>query len=189
MDIRKQIIEYLDQPFEEQCSYNKLKYCIFPEQKEWKSLSDLNEWKDQLDNWFKGVIESLYYRPNHYCLVLEGKNNIGKMKFFQMLRPEQLIKFGLWSGKIYYDLILFIEFVKSNLELPNKDEFNIIGSGNILDTEINKRLASYCSTTNKWRFPKRKNYIVLKIESIDFELYNSIDKTNLWREIFKLYKP
>jgi len=49
-------------------------------------------------------------------------------------------------------------------------------------------LASYCCATNKWSFPQRKNFIIVPVKKINFELFNSINKELLWIEIFNKFK-
>lgn len=210
MNIREQIIQRLDKQYTAETInesgisyYRELKQCLntIPEQCGTKS--------QMLDNWFRGVIESLYYRPNKYVLVLEGKSGTDIRHFFQLLMPRnELCGTGLYSGQIYNNLILHHDFEKKDLNLPNEDNFIVNEEisklhfeyanhedfvNNLLTvhgfSSCDKRLASYCCTTNKWQFPQRKNYIILHLESINKELFNSIDKELLWIEIFNKFKP
>lgn len=147
---------------------------------------------DELDPWFKGVIRSLFYEPNHTVLILEGPQGIGKTRFFQHLLPNM----NWWTqlrdcNSIYGKLIIDFEFEKKSLIVPNDDNFTIYDENakKQVPPAADKRLVSYCGTTQKWVYPQRKNFIVHFVEKVDFELYNSIDKLNLWREIFNKFKP
>lgn len=212
MDTRQQIIEQLNKPAEVTGLYDQLKGCLSLDVSKYKSIFTIEE---GIDNWFKGVIESLYYRPNHYCLVLVGKARIGKTEFFRRLLPFQQerdhrgIKISeyyneTWASLdlkmiLFSHLIVQFEFTTKSLDYPNEDNFTVVPSvEDILEdgttTELrkgyaDKRLASYCSTTNKWIYPQRKNYTIVYLDSIDQEAYNKINKLDLWIEIFNMFKP
>lgn len=211
MNIREQIIQRLDKQYTAETInesgisyYRELKQCLntIPEQCGTKSQI--------LDDWFRGVIESLYYRPNKYVLVLEGKQGIGKTYFFRRLFPRVWDELCLYTEIFNSDLIHYLIYdnltvsfdegmSKKDLNLPNEDNFKVNEDisklhfeyesnedfvNNLLTvhgfSSCDKRLASYCCTTNKWQFPQRKNYIILHLESINQELFNSIDKELLW---------
>lgn len=205
-NIRQQIIQQLDKPVEYFSLYYELKSCL-----EYTNVQqgDFTNTDSKIDMWFQGIIESLYYRPNKYVLVLEASQNIGKSSFFRSLFPDIMKKYyyedsflGLATEDIYSTIIMNLEFTKKYLNMPMEENFIVndfdayeasmtqmgyeIG-GKIISSD--KRLASYCSTTNKWQHPPRKNFIVLKLESINQELFNSIDKLQLWIEIFNKFKP
>lgn len=185
-NIREKIIELLNKPTFHEYSYLDL-------------ITSLNTVSEQcgvkskmLDMWFKGVIESLYYRPNHYVLVLLGNERIGKSEFFRRLLPD---KSWLHQGSgdkmtvFEYPIILFDEgMTKNQLDLCEKDVF-LVRKPYTEMAVADKRISSYCCTSNVWRHPQRKNYLVLKLESINQELFNSIDKLSLWTEIFHKFKP
>lgn len=204
MNIRQQIIERLDKPVSiieeyKEYHYNRLKLCLntIPEQCGSKMID--------IDLWFKGVIHSLYYRPNKYVLVLEGEQGIGKSEFFRRLFWNHYVETSdtkILQHLIYDNLVIQFDegMEKKHLNLPMEDNYIInqvanpflSTNGDLLNPECvvcDKRLASYCCTTNKWQFPQRKNYIILHLESINQELYNSIDKELLWIEIFNKFKP
>jgi len=151
-------------------------------------LDSLYVTTDQADNWFKGIIESLFYKPNKYVFVLEGVQAIGKTHFLQHLwyNPYKYIECNeIRVSDLYDNVIINLDFEKKHLNKPMSDFFLIVDNDPPI---VDKRLASFCSTTNKWQFPQRKNYIVIKLEKIDWELYNSIDKRLLWIEIFNRFK-
>lgn len=198
-NIRKNIIQQLDKtPSMQQDWYlTDLVSCL-------NTVSEqCGEKHKMLNMWFKGVIESLYYRPNKYVLVLEGKGGIGKSEFFRHLLPENVyFKYSdsYYAHEIkkyaYNCLLIDLVFEKHMLNIPTEENFIVepfCGTSDVPGerryASTNKRLASYCSTTNKWQYPPRKNFIVLKLESINQELFNSIDKLQLWIEIFNKFKP
>jgi hypothetical protein len=144
---------------------------------------------ERLEPWFKGVIDSLFYHTNPYVLVLEGPAGIGKTHWLHHLwynsyRYKELSEIRV--PDLYEYPIINFDFEKRHLNIPEKDFFKIDTIDNMPIAE--KRLASFCSSTNQWRYPQRKKYIVLKVEKIDHELYNSIDKRLLWIEIFNKFK-
>lgn len=198
---REEIIKYLDRPVENKDLYSQLKcLCIkLKEDESLKTLGDLIDKLDTIDNWFKGVIQSLYYRPNHYALILCGHN---QGDFFRDLFPQKEMYINCHANYItrsefmYDNLVLEIEFFKNTLDIVERDDFivrDIVESDDFIHNDIkvtcDKRLASYCSITNIWPYPVRSHFIVLNVESINWEIYNSIDKHLLWIEIFNKFKP
>lgn len=195
---REEIIEYLDKP--DLISYNatgqfelysKLKYgCIKVSDSKLETLGDIIDYMDRVDEWFKGVIHSLYYRPNHTVLVLAGEN---QGDFFRDLFPQKEMFIDCHANymvrdEFMYDyLCLELEFFKNTLNIPMEDNF-IVRQNDITFAYADKRLASYCSTCEKWPYPKRKDYIVLNVVDIDWDTFNSIDKHLLWIEIFNKFK-
>jgi len=204
MTIREEIIKLLDVPVGELSEYDKLKKCLFINAP-YKGVVDTFRYKEaeesykdftghsfiSIDTWLQGVIQSLFYKPNKYLLVLEGEEGIGKDSFFANLLPdEQLYEERRTCISLYSTLIVNIEFFKNMLNIPLEDGFIILEDNAkfLIHPGTDKRLCSYCTTTEKWRYPQRKNVIVLSVESIDWELYNSIDKLKLWQELFFKYK-
>ena len=186
MTIREQIIEQLDKSYTppaegEFTHYELLKECL--KTKEGSS--------GYMDLWFEGVIKSLFYQPNHYLLVLEKKEWHGlETEFFRLLSPFPM-NFTREHG-LYSSLILCHDFqYQKEQDWMEEDNFIILEENvsKLKHPGTDKRLCSYCTTTEKWRYPQRKNVIVLRLESIDWELYNSLDKLELWREIFFKFKP
>lgn len=195
MNIREEIIKKLDKPVEYFSLYYEMKSCL-----QYNNVQDkfYRNNDSMIDHWFKGVIESLYYRPNKYCLVLVGNHGLGKVKFLYNMLPESIFNMKDDMTDIYTHLIITNEFNKNDLKLPEQDNFKVVpcviekysdGRVSVLqEPSADKRLASYCCTTNVWRHPPRKNFIVLHLESINQELFNSIDKDLLWIEIFNKFK-
>ena len=190
MTIREQIIEQLDVSPIYQGEYNKLKLCL----KTKEGIIDSN-----IDLWFEGIIQSLFYKPNHYLLVIESSDESLVSTFFEKMFPENFPRFSIGCGYIdhlkncLYDYLLYhISFdYQKQQDIIEEDNFIVLeeNAKQLKEPGTDKRLCSYCTTTQKWRYPQRKNVIVLSLESIDWELYNSIDKLELWREIFFKFKP
>lgn len=194
---REEIIRYLDKPVTaDKFYYDNLKDCIrikfaYDTFDGFLTCKEIDQFSNCfIDNWFKGVIHSLYYRPNHYVLVLSGEN---QGDFFRDLFSQEEMyidchaNYTTRSEFMYDRLVLELDFFKNTLDIAEKDDFKVIESFPTFYAE--KRLSSYCSIVNKWPYPPRKNFIVLKVESINCELFNSINKHLLWIEIFNKFKP
>lgn len=192
MTIREQIIKELDKPFtfdesKESSPYNKLKQCIEIDMEKFLKMEYIVQLEDRIDGWFKGVINSLCYRPNKLCLVFESEKPCGKQYFFNNLFPNKD-----WfshefqpNNYLYSKLVIETSFIKNSLTLPDQEGWTVTQG----EYPCDKRLASYCSTTWHWGFPKRKNFIIVPVKKINYELFNSIPKDLLWIEIFNKFKP
>lgn len=151
--------------------YDKLKLCI---------LTD-SEMDSRIDDWFKGVIHSLFYRPNKAALVFVG-NEVSNSMFFRNLVYDKLLYSDNYND-MYDCLILDYTFNKYNLVYPSRGNFTIsLG-------ECDKRLASYISTEFSWSHPKRKDFIIIEVNEIDWALFHTINRKQLWIEIFNKFKP
>jgi hypothetical protein len=196
MDIRERIIKLLDVNQVSSLSYIYLKNSLTVSNYICgQSYPEIDSCGDEIDIWFLGCIESLFYKPNHYRLVLVGEQGIGKTQFFRSLLPDELKVFYSDSYEDIYRLFIncedeFYLNVSSKKKLLN-DGFKITDYPYFTFTEpsCNKRLVNYCATTNVWKAQKTRHNIVLNVESINKELYNSIDKLELWRELFFKFKP
>lgn len=166
-------------------NYDALKKCIITKDK-----------VDEIDTWFKGIVESVTrYKPNTRCLVFNGRLGIGKSSFFSDIFPDGLEFYTVCMNKpsdnaVYNTLITDIKIGPGILSqtLPAHNPVTYLADcGN---PTLEKRLTSFCSTWNDskadWKFTRR--LIVINVESIDWEIYNSIDKKNLWIEIFQKFK-
>lgn len=152
----------------------------------------------KLQTWFQGCIESLFYRPNKYCLVLSGKQGIGKTEFFRRISPNKNWLTQSSNIRDMEKLCMDFLFVMVDEELYSyskvKQMRTLCQSQNfvIYDgdefPECDKRLASYCGTVNEWPHPSCKWDLVIEIESIDWQMFNSIDKNLLWSELFHKFK-
>lgn len=155
--------------------YYELKNCII-------TKSD----KDDIDRWFQGIINSLYYHPNPYLLVLIGKDGIGKSHFLANLCPPEYyyLKTESHINAIYEYLIIDIDiFGRDLLGIASEANFRVING------TADKRLASYATTDSKWRYPPRKTHIVLQVDHFDQYKFNAIPKQLLWQDIYHIFKP
>lgn len=180
--MRKEIIAQLDK-HAEFGHYQALKSCLIL-QDEFTTTSG-----PVVDDWFKGIIQSLFYRPNKYVLVLEYQDDL--KWFFRDLLPvktwycEHYIYAEHNSTGCYDHLINNCVFERNVLNVPIRDDGIVVKIND--EWEFEKRLWSYCTTTDNWRYT-RSNFILLRLEEINRELYNSIDKQKLWIEIFNRFK-
>lgn len=162
------------------------------------SCEEIDQFSDcGIDHWFKGCIDSLYYKPNKFLLVLNGvKGNPLRHLHSSIVYGEQSVFTPLLYEKFIY---LFDEYecnvpgIKSINNLIEDDFFKIDnresrfsdGTPHVL---VDKRLSSFVVTTNSWTYPQRKKIIVLDIESINIDKYNEINNKLLWIDIFNKFK-
>lgn len=205
MDIRQQIIDKFSEfsipEGRLETSIDKLHSCLM--------FSDETEIESnlvKLDFWLRGCIESLFYRPNKNTLVLIGEQGIGKSQFLRRLTEPSVARepYTKGSGYSLYNegsnpgKQIHIDFIY-NYDIDTTSEFNrmckLAQSDNFtvrfpysMQITTDKRLVSICSTANVWNFPQRKSVFVLKLKEIKWDVYNSIDKSKLWKELFCKYK-
>lgn len=204
MTIREEIIQNLENnPFGCYANYTLLKEC-FNLNKEVRGIDhdgsvDYGEGDIlKLDWWFSGVIQSLFYKPNHYFLILKGKDT---GSFFSKLFPNP--EFYMEMFQVSNPSKLLFEFLIGEFKCPERVHLDLCEQNNFrawtpdnaerfedgtTKPRCDKRLLSYCGTTEKWNNPARKNVIVLEVESIDWEKFNAIPKLHLWQEIFNKFK-
>lgn len=184
MELRDTIIEILDngKNYEFSHNYEKLKL----------SLNLNKEDYNTIDVWFMGVINSLYYNPNHVALALVGSQGNGKTYFFENMFPKEMS--SLYSDvlvpSLYTCLVTNIEFTKNLLSIIKEDNFIIYeeNARALIHPATDKRLTSYCTTSNHWPYHKRKDVIDIAFNGLDRYIFDSIDKLELWREIFFKFK-
>ena len=161
-------------------------------------------------SWLLGIIESVYTdEPNILQLIFAGKQNTGKSVFFKQLFPEPLKKYmalsQLDAGKD--DQILMCEkliILDDEYSGKSKDDAKLIkrllsapyfnlrepyGKQNVTI----KRIASLCATTNETQIlndvtGNRRNLVLEITGKFDFDLYNSIDKEQLFAQLVELHK-
>jgi len=172
-------------------------------------ITSRNEYKELfITKWLVGIIESVYGGHSPLLLALTGGQNAGKTEFFRRLLPAELKGYYaeskldaakddeiLMTQKI---LILDDEFggkskaeAKKLKEITSKENFTLrepYGRRNV----TLKRLAVLAGTSND---PKLLNdptgnrrVIPIQVDEMDFNGYNSIDKTHLIMEAYHLYK-
>jgi len=163
-----------------------------------------------VQSWLLGIIESIYIdNPNILQLIFAGKQNTGKSVFFKQLLPKQLSRyFGLsqldngkddqilmcekllilddeYSGKAKDDARL----IKRLLSAPHFDIREPYGRQNVKM----KRIASLCATTNETKIlndttGNRRILVLEIIGKFDYKLYNSVDKEQLFAQLYSMHK-
>ena len=161
-------------------------------------------------SWLLGIIESVYTdNPNILQLIFAGKQNTGKSVFFKQLLPQQLKRyFGLsqldngkddqilmcekllilddeYSGKLKEDA----KNIKRMLSAPHFDLREPYGRQNIKM----KRIATLCATTNETQILNditgNRRILVLEVTGkFNYELYNSLDKEQVFAQLVHLHK-
>jgi hypothetical protein len=146
--------------------------------------------------------------PNDLCLILLGGPFLGKTEFFKRLLPPELQHlFSVQSFKgdkdskrdaARYMLVLDDEF--RGLKMATSEALKSQLSLTTINLRVPygrkphpfKRIASYCAVSNERFILKdptgNRRLICLWVESIDWELYNSIDKVDLIMEAYHYYQ-
>lgn len=163
-----------------------------------------------LEKWLIGIIDSIYGGFSPLLLVLTGeKQNTGKTEWFRRLLPKEFSDYyaesKLDDGKdadirmCQNILIMDDEMsgkskqeIKRLKELTSKHGFNIrLPYG---DKPIAmKRIAVLCGTSNDSALlsdptGNRRIIPIHVTDTMNFDLYNSIDKTELLMEVYHLWK-
>lgn len=161
-------------------------------------------------SWLLGIVVSVYTdEPNILQLIFAGKQNTGKSVFFKQILPAALKKYmalsQLDAGKD--DQILMCEkliILDDEYSGKSKDDAKLIkrllsapyfnlrepyGKQNVTI----KRIASLCATSNETQIlnditGNRRNLVLEVIGKFDFELYNSIDKEQLFAQLVEMHK-
>lgn len=163
-----------------------------------------------LQSWLLGIIESVYTdEPNILQLILAGKQNTGKSVFFKKLLPKQLKQyFALsqldkgrddellmcqkllilddeYSGKSKLDAKL----IKRLLSAPSFDLREPYGRRNI----TLRRIATLAATSNETELlndptGNRRNIIFEVDGKFDYDLYNAIDKEQIFAQLTVMHK-
>ena len=179
MNIRKEIIMALNKPRTTEDLYTELKSCLI--------LSDnFQQDIDDIDEWFFGIIKSLFYRPSDKCLALVAEQNIGKTEFFRRLLPSSkwVADYSFYPDLDleYHSLVSVVENFKDINNILKSDGFTV-KHDMLRGVVVNKRLTSVAYTTNSI-MPERKQIIRLILKDIDKHKYNAIPKDLLWIEIY-----
>lgn len=173
------------------------------------SNTGTKEWRAKMvSRWMVGIIENIYGATNELNFILVGKKNTGKTFFFRKLLPIELKDYFANSqlNRGTDDEILMCEKIvifndeyggkrkdaeREEKRLMAADYFSLrvpYGRGN----ETMKRLATLCGTCNETDIlddatGNRRIIIMEAIGSFNFELYNSLDKTQLLCEAKALW--
>ena len=170
--------------------------------------TDTNYAPIYIKKWYVSLIAAIHGNPVRSVLALLGVGNTGKTEWFRRLLPDALQSYygesRLESGKD--DEILMCEKLillddelggksqsdaKRFKELSSKSVFSLrapYGKSN----EDFKRLAVLCGTSNELDIltdPTGNTRILpIVVNSINHDLFNSIDKDNLFMEAVELYE-
>ena len=157
--------------------------------------------------WLLGIIACIEGRPVRSVLALTGGQNTGKTEWFRRLLPSALQPYyaesNLDRGKD--DELLMCEKLivmddemggkskqdeKKFKELTSKNYFSLRAAYGRYNEDY-KRLAILCGTSNDHQLinDSTGNTRILPIEvnSIDHDMYNSIDKDELFMELHRAY--
>ncbi|MEA5404472.1 VapE domain-containing protein [Arcicella sp. DC2W] len=164
-----------------------------------------------LTKWLVSCIASVYGTPNPLLLILSGtKQRTGKTEFFRRLLPPELKTF-MSENKITEEKDQVLAMIMSEKFMILDDEMSGLTKADakrvkylcsVLSftykrpyakgTTTVARLANLCATTNDPNIltdpTGNRRLIPIDVQAIDHTNYNAIDKTQLWLEIYQLYK-
>lgn len=167
-------------------------------------------WRRQMiTKWLIGIIESIYDgEPNVLCLVLAGAKNTGKTQFFKRLLPTPLVRFfansQLDKGKddellMTQKLIIFDDEYSGKSKQDSKHMKKMLSSDSFTLREpygrkniTLPRVATLCGTCNETELlndstGNRRIIIIEATGRFDYQLYNNIDKQQLFAQVKELY--
>lgn len=159
--------------------------------------------------WLVGMISGVYENPSPLIYILTGEEQgTGKTQFWKRFLPKELKKYyaksKLDAGKD--DAILMTQkwlIMDDEFSGKSKKEeklLNVLTSSDIYSLREPYgrnnvdlvRLAALCSNSNNPELQSdpfgNRRLICIHVYSIDFEAYNSVDKTDLIMEAYHLYK-
>lgn len=161
-----------------------------------------------LRKWLVSIVSSAHkiHSPLLFCLL--GPQGTGKTEFLRRLMPKELMQYYAESklDKEKDDELLMTEnLIIMDDELGGKSKQDALKLKNITSkqwfslrrpygdhNEKILRLAVLCGTSNYKEVMSdptgNRRIIPVEVEDIDKEKYNSIDKKELFLEMFKLYK-
>jgi predicted P-loop ATPase len=160
--------------------------------------------------WLVSVVSAAFGKHSPLVLVLTGKQNSGKSEWFRRLMPRELRHpvdyYGeskLEAGKddeilMCQKLILMDdEYAGKNKkeadrfkELTSKQKFSLREPYGRTNVDLD-RLAVLCGTTNEDQILSdttgNRRILPIEVEDVDKSMYNSINKLDLFAEMYKLY--
>jgi predicted P-loop ATPase len=165
-----------------------------------------------LRKWLVGCVsQALGTSVNDLMLVLAGGQNTGKTTYFRLLLPDPLRRFFAevenMDDKKDADIAMLMTenliLLDDEMRERNRSDLNAFKS--LLSKDFftvrkpydkrqgkYKRIASFCGTTNELEILKdptgNRRIVPIRVISIDHEKYNGINKTELWSEVYTLYK-
>jgi predicted P-loop ATPase len=168
------------------------------------------EWrKAMVTKWLLGMIETIYEgEPNILLLILAGEKNTGKTQFFKRLMPEPLRRFfansQLDKGKddevlMTQKLMIFDDEYSGKSKQDSKHMKRMLSSDTFTLREpygrknvTLKRIATLCGTCNETEIlndatGNRRIIVIEATGQFNFELYNSVDKEQLFAQLKEMY--
>ena len=190
VDHRSAIKEILDWESTGMEETDKFKSCFM-----FKKNEDIETSLFQLEFWMHGVIDSLKYNVNHKMLILVGQQGIGKSWLLRHLLPDELEEYfyepkNPYTSGLYQNLITNDEILDNYKQIAsnvNSDNFKVFNE-RTENIWCDKRMTSFCGSVNKWTAPQRKEFLVLELKDIKWDVFNSCDMLKVWRELYNKYK-
>ena len=167
---------------------------------------DADKW---IGKWLVSVVASAYGQHSPLVLIFSGeKQGTGKTHWFRYLLPKQLrymfAESKMDAGKDDEILmckkwiILDDEYggkskkeEKRLKELTSKEFINVREPYGRVSVDL-RRLAVFCGTSNETQILNdptgNRRQLPIHIIDIDQEMYNKVDKVELWRELYALYR-
>jgi predicted P-loop ATPase len=168
------------------------------------------EWrKAMVTKWLLGMIETVYEgEPNILLLILAGEKNTGKTQFFKRLMPDTLRRFfansQLDKGKddevlMTQKLMIFDDEYSGKSKQDSKHMKRMLSSDTFTLREpygrknvTLKRIATLCGTCNETEIlndatGNRRIIVIEATGQFNFELYNSVDKDQLFAQLKEMY--
>lgn len=167
---------------------------------------DYNEYF--IEKWLLSVVASAHGTYSLLILVLSGKQISGKTKWLRGLLPSELSRYyaesKLDEGKddqinmCTHLIICDDEYggkskqeAKKLKDLSSKQTFTIRRPYGRTSEDLN-RYAVLCGTSNETDvindITGNRRVIPVNCESVNFELYDSVDKVDLWAELYQKWK-
>jgi predicted P-loop ATPase len=173
------------------------------------SVTDKKLFEKQFAKWAVNLIAQAYGKSrNDYALILVGQQGTGKTHFFEKLlfndsyvtnqtgfEPSNKNHEILLNTKLLIILDEMATYSKADLNqlksCLTKDKITV--DRKFQHERDYKRNASFCGTSNNAELLKDatgdRRYLVFELtEQIDFDIYNSINKAQLWGQLITTYK-
>lgn len=195
-------------PIEEYIEQNSYRRSVGNIDKIIKSIRTTTDMKEVfMRKWMLGLIAAYFGEPVRTVLVLVGGQGTGKTEFFRRLLPSKLMAYygesKLDNGKDD-ELLMCQKLLLMDDEFGGKNKYDAkkfkeITSKSVFSlrapyarvNEDYKRLAVLCGTSNDPEVinDPTGNTRILPVEvlSIDHELFNSVDKDELFIELYHAY--
>tara|TARA_R100000541_G_scaffold23150_2_gene32974 strand:+ start:16 stop:1506 length:1491 start_codon:yes stop_codon:yes gene_type:complete len=161
-----------------------------------------------ITKWLVGMMQSLYGKHSPLVLVLTGGQGEGKSYFFENLLPEELNNYYVkdnFLGDKDFEILMTKKLLilddewggKTKKEaakfkaVTSKEKYEI-RKAYAPDSQMYSRLAVIAGTTNETEIMNdptgNRRIIPIEVESRDRAAYDKINKTDLFIEIYNLYK-